>query len=38
MDLRRQFNQTFLIATHNAQLAEMSDRILKMKDGLILEN
>ena len=38
MDLRKQFNQTFLIVTHNEQLAEMSDRVLKMSDGLILEH
>jgi lipoprotein-releasing system ATP-binding protein len=32
-DLRKQFNQTFLIVTHNEELAQMSDRILHMKDG-----
>ncbi|MEO6917047.1 MAG: ABC transporter ATP-binding protein [Chitinophagaceae bacterium] len=32
-DLRDQFNQTFLIVTHNEELAEMSDRKLYMKDG-----
>ena len=31
--LRQQFNQTFLIVTHNEELARMSDRILHMKDG-----
>src|SRR5581483_11219689 len=30
--LRQQFNQTFLIVTHNEELAQMSDRILHMKD------
>ncbi len=35
-DLRRQFNQTFLIVTHNEELAQMSDRILHMKDGRIV--
>lgn len=34
-DLRKQFNQTFLIVTHNEELAQMSDRILHMKDGKI---
>lgn len=34
-DLRKQFNQTFLIVTHNDELAAMSDRKLTMKDGLI---
>jgi lipoprotein-releasing system ATP-binding protein len=36
-DLRKEFNQTFLIVTHNEELAQMSDRILHMKDGK-LEN
>lgn len=30
-----EFNQTFLIVTHNEELAGMSDRVLHMKDGLI---
>ena len=34
--LRTDFNQTFLIVTHNEELATMSDRVLHMKDGLIL--
>src|SRR6476646_2037603 len=33
VDLRNQFKQTFLIVTHNEEMAEMSDRILHMKDG-----
>ena len=35
-DLRKQFNQTFLIVTHNEELATLSDRVLRMKDGLIV--
>jgi lipoprotein-releasing system ATP-binding protein len=35
-DLRKQFQQTFLIVTHNEELAQMSDRILHMKDGKIV--
>lgn len=35
-DLRKQFNQTFLIVTHNEELAQMSDRTLHMKDGKIV--
>lgn len=31
--LRDEFNQTFLIVTHNEELAQMSDRVLHMKDG-----
>lgn len=34
--LRREFNQTFLIVTHNDELAQLSDRRLTMKDGLIM--
>ena len=37
-DLRKQFNQTFLIVTHNEELAKLSDRVLYMKDGKIVEN
>ncbi len=37
-DLRDRFKQTFLIVTHNEELAQMSDRILHMKDGLIVNN
>lgn len=33
IDLRNKFDQTFLIVTHNEELAKMSDRILHMKDG-----
>jgi len=36
-DLRKQFKQTFLIVTHNEELATMSDRVLHMKDGLIVQ-
>ena len=34
--LRDQFNQTFLIVTHNEELAKMGNRILQMKDGKII--
>ena len=37
IDLRDQFNQTFLIVTHNEELAQVSDRILQMKDGRIID-
>ena len=35
-DLRKQFNQTFLIVTHNEELSQLSDRTLHMKDGRIV--
>ena len=35
-DLRKQFTQTFLIVTHNEELAKLSDRVLYMKDGKII--
>jgi lipoprotein-releasing system ATP-binding protein len=34
--LRKEFNQTFVIVTHNQELAEMSDRKLMMLDGRIV--
>ncbi len=33
--LRDEFNQTFVIVTHNKELADMADRKLVMKDGKI---
>jgi lipoprotein-releasing system ATP-binding protein len=35
-DLREHFKQTFVIVTHNPQLAAMSDRMLTIKDGIIV--
>ena len=35
-DLRNKFNQTFLIVTHNEELARLSDRVLYMRDGKIV--
>ena len=35
-DLRDKFTQTFLIVTHNEELAQLSDRVLHMKDGKIV--
>ena len=36
-NLRDEFNQTFVIVTHNNELANMTDRKLVMSDGLIVE-
>jgi len=35
-DLRDKFGHTFVIVTHNRELAKMADRTLEMKDGIIL--
>ncbi len=35
-DLRDQFKQTFVIVTHNEKLADLTDRKLVMKDGIIV--
>ena len=34
--LRDKFNQTFIIVTHDMNLAEMSDRMIRMEDGKII--
>jgi lipoprotein-releasing system ATP-binding protein len=36
IDLRNNFEQTFLIVTHNEALANMGNRIVQMKDGLMI--
>lgn len=35
-ELRDTFNQTFIIVTHNQKLADMADRKLTMRDGIIV--
>ena len=35
-DLRKSMNQTFVIVTHNNELADMADRKLTIKDGVCL--
>jgi lipoprotein-releasing system ATP-binding protein len=35
-ELRDAFNQTFIIVTHNQELADMADRKLIMRDGIIV--
>jgi lipoprotein-releasing system ATP-binding protein len=35
-DLREKLNQTIIIVTHDKQLSSISDRVIEMKDGMIL--
>jgi lipoprotein-releasing system ATP-binding protein len=37
-DLRDQFGQTFVIVTHNKELANMADKKFEMKDGVIINS
>ena len=37
LHLQKTMGQTFLIVTHNEALAQMSDRVVHMKDGYIVE-
>ncbi len=34
--LRDEFNKTLVIVTHDMQLADMADRMIKLKDGLVV--
>jgi lipoprotein-releasing system ATP-binding protein len=35
-ELRNKFNQTLVIVTHDKELASISDRIIRMQDGMII--
>jgi lipoprotein-releasing system ATP-binding protein len=35
-DLRKELNQTFVLVTHNQELADMADRKLEIEDGVIV--
>lgn len=37
LKLREEFGQTFVIVTHNPELAKLADRILEIKDGVIVK-
>ena len=36
LQMREQYGQTIIIVTHDKELAEISDRVIEMKDGKIL--
>lgn len=36
--LNKEFHLTFVIVTHNEQLAQLAGKVLKMKDGKIMDN
>ena len=36
LQMRKQYGQTIIIVTHDKELAEISDRVIEMKDGKIL--
>jgi lipoprotein-releasing system ATP-binding protein len=38
LKLREEFGQTFVIVTHNLDLAKMADRNIRLKDGLVLND
>lgn len=37
-DLRKEFGHTFIIVTHDEALAQLSDRTIRLKDGLVIDD
>ena len=37
-DLRKQLNQTFVIVTHDENLAKMTDRVIRIRDGMVIKD
>ena len=38
IELKNSLQQTFIIVTHNRELAALSDRVIEIADGQILKN
>ena len=38
VDLKTEFNQTFIIVTHNRELAKLADRVIEIADGNIVSD
>lgn len=36
-DLRKKYGQTFLIVTHDEELARLSDRVIHLRDGVVVD-
>ena len=37
-ELNRKFNQTIILVTHNPELVEYTDRLIEMRDGVIVSD
>ena len=37
-ELNRRFNQTIILVTHNPELVEYTDRLIEMRDGVIVSD